>query len=200
MALMQVPVTKGKATVEIETDQIPEDVYRYVIFLGLKALVNRGMTKLEGSEEEKKAGAMEIAENNLNAIKAGKVRMVGLKTTKAGGGAIMTEARRLAKLVIKDEMKAAGIKVSYVEASEITRAANEYLETDEGKELIEQAKANIEARAAKVAKSKIDIKSMVKVSEKLVKKAEANKAKAKEYLSAKQAGKVQTRLRPEARS
>jgi hypothetical protein len=43
-------------------------------------------------------------------------------------GAIMTLARYQARQVIKRELYAQGIKLAHVEASEITRAANRYVE------------------------------------------------------------------------
>ena len=81
----------------------------------------------------------------------------------------MTEARRLAKEVVKNEIRAAGMKISFVEASVITKAANELIAADPS--FIENAKANIEARSA--VKSAINIANLVHESPKLVAKAEA---------------------------
>jgi len=36
MTIMQVPVTKGKGTVEIDTDALPQAVYEYALLQGLK--------------------------------------------------------------------------------------------------------------------------------------------------------------------
>jgi hypothetical protein len=164
--------------------------------------MSKVLTKdLEGEKlAEAQAAALKIAEENLSNLKAGKI-------TKARGGAkdangnkvaanVMTEARRLAKEVVKNEIRAAGMKISHVEASVITKAANELIAADPS--FIENAKANIEARSA--VKSAINIADLVHESPKLVAKAEAAKAERKTQLSAKQAGKAAPRKKkaPEA--
>lgn len=201
MAILSIPVTKGKATVDIDTDGIPQDVYEYALAEGLKVLVNRGMSKittkgLEGAELDKaKAAAMAKAQENVEAIKAGKVRKTGGAKKTGVSGAVNTEAMRLARNLIKDEMKRVGIKLAHVSASEITAAAKEYLATDPS--LIETAKANLEARQKVDVGAKINLKSLLKEDPELVAKAEARKAKAKADapLSAKQAGKFKARAK-----
>lgn len=60
----------------------------------------------------------------------------------------MTEARRLARNIAKDELRRRGIKHTWeVDANELTRIANALLETDLN--IIGTAKANLEKRAAK---------------------------------------------------
>lgn len=198
MAKFSIPVTKAKASVEVDTDVIPEDVYAYALQLGLKELVNRGMTKitvakLEGEELSKaQAAALAQAEKNVEAINAGTVRKTGAKAAGKASGATMTEAMRLARALIKDQMKAQGIKVSHVEASEITRYAKQLVEADSS--LLETAKANIEARSK--ATIAIDV-TTIKTSPKLVAAAEAKKKAPKDgTLSAKQAGKPALRQKP----
>jgi len=191
MAILNVPVTKAKATLEIDTDAIPEDVYAEALLQGLKVLVNRGASKITKAstkdEEELKSLAMAKAVEQLELIKTSKIKFTGGKAKKASG-AVMTEARRLARNLVKDEMKRAGIKISHVEASEITKAANALLEADPS--LLETAKANLEERSKVTLK--IDVKALVKEDPKLVAKAEAaKKAKKEGTLSAKQAGMVQ---------
>src|SRR5207244_2361268 len=124
-----------------------------------------GMTKIKspknlvGADAEKaKAAAMEVANKNLTALKGdpntpigervGKLpKIVGVKSTSDKvPGVVMTEARRLAKNLIKDEIKKAGGKISSYEPKDITTAANSYLETDEGKTLLAQAQVNVDAR------------------------------------------------------
>lgn len=198
MASLSIPVTKGKSTVSIDTKDIPDEVYNYIVQLGLKELVNRGMTKitvakLEGDDLAKaQAAAMAQAEKNIEAIKTGKVRMTGAKA-KSVGGAVMTEATRLAKIIIKASMKEQGIKVSYVPAKEITAAAKAYLETDEGKPLIEEATANLSKREADATAASAVLKTIVTpgmIDPAKKAKAEAERAKANDVLSAAQAGKV----------
>jgi hypothetical protein len=202
MAIMSVPITKGKTTLDIDTETLPEDVYREVILQGLKVLMNRGTSKITKEfypdSEEMKAAAVKTAEAQIEALKTGKIKFSGSSKVKKASGAVMTEARRLARNMVKDAMKEAGYKISHVEASEITKAANALLEADPS--LVETAKANLEERAKKPMA--IDIKSLVKESPKLVAKAEEKKAKAKASapLSAKQAGKVTPRQKPQAQA
>lgn len=211
-----VPIAKGGASIEVFTRDLPDNVYQAALLLGLKDLLNRGMTKvkspknLQGEDKAKaQAAAMEIATKNAESLRAGKLpRIAGVKTGDDKiPGVVMTEARRLAKNLIKDEIKAAGGKISHYEAKDITAAANAYLETDEGKGLIEQAKANVEART-KVVEAKVPAKSEealaavqsklgLAVSAKKVAEAEKAKAKKKEagesILSAAKAGQIKSR-------
>lgn len=198
MSVMAIAVTKGKGTVDLDPDTLPIEVYAEALRLGLKELVNRGMSKitvakLEGEELAKaNLAAMEKANENAEAIKAGKIRYTGQKSATKASGEVMTEARRIAKNIVKDEIKKAGGKISHYEAKEITAAANQLIEAQP--EIIETAKANLEAR--KAAPVKIDIASLVKESPKLVAKAAENNAKKKANagtLSAKQAGMVAKR-------
>src|SRR5262245_448893 len=43
--VLNVPITKGKGTIAINTKDIPDDVYNEVVLQGLKVLMNRGMSK-----------------------------------------------------------------------------------------------------------------------------------------------------------
>ncbi len=206
MASMNIKVTKAGKSLEVDLQELPDEAYQFVLQKGLEALLNARMSKvltkdLEGEKlAEAQAAALKIAEENLSNLKDGKI-------TKARGGAkdangnkvaanVMTEARRLAKEVVKNEIRAAGMKISHVEASVITKAANELIAADPS--FIENAKANIEARSA--VKSAINIADLVHESPKLVAKAEAAKAERKTQLSAKQAGKAAPRKKkaPEA--
>jgi len=195
MTKLSVENTKSKTMHEFDTETLPEAVYVEALKLGLKVLLNRGQSKITKAstkdDAEMKALAKDQAEKNVEAINAGKIKFSGGAKAKKASGAIMTEARRLAKALVKDEMKKAGIKVSHVEAKEITNAANELLNTEElGKQLLAQAEENIKAREAKVESGLgIDIKALIKESPKLVAKAEEEKAARKSQLSATQAGK-----------
>lgn len=200
MTMLTIPITKGKGSIDIETGDIPEDVYAEALIQGLKVLLNRGASKITKEtypvDTELQAAAMAKANEQLELVKTSKIKFTGAKATKASG-AVMTEARRLAKNIIKDEMKRVGIKISHVEPKEITAAANELLKSDAS--IIETAKANLEARLATPVKG-IDIKSLIKESPKLIAAAEAKKAKdkANKPLSKTQAGKTQTRTKPKA--
>lgn len=62
-------------------------------------------------------------------------------------GAVMTEARRLAKNIAKNELKRRGIRLPWeVDANEITKIANALVESDIN--IIRTAKANLEKYAA----------------------------------------------------
>ena len=198
--VINVPVTKGKSTFAFSTADMPDDVYQEMLLQGAKVLLGRGMSKITKETypdaEQLKAAAMAKAAENYEAMKAGKIRFTGGKK-KVATGQIMTEARRLAKNIVKDEIKRQGGKVSHYEASEITKAANALLEQDPS--IVEQAKANVETRQKQVVEGAASIVSTIKISDKLVAKAEEKKAKAKAAgLSAKQAGKVKVQVRPSA--
>lgn len=201
MAEIKVPVTKGKSSVTINTDNIPEAVFREVVIQGLKVLVNRGMSKVtkeaypEASELQAKA--MEIAAQAVENILAGKVRIVGAKAEGKVSGAVMTEARRLARNIIRDGIKRSGGKVSHIELAEITKAANALIVAQP--DIIEQAKASIAERDAKAEAAAGALESIVTaipISAKKKAKAEADNAEKKTQASAAKAGKVAKRSKP----
>lgn len=190
MPEMNITVVKAKAEIAVDLDKLPEEMVQEVWFLGLKALLNRGMTEVTGTDSpEKRKDAMDAAKANLQKLYEGKMRRTSGQKSAKGQGEVMTEARRIAKIEVKAALKEQGHKVSYIPASEITRLANEYLATDDGKELIAQAKAAVEARNAKKGARKIDVKS-VKEDAKLKEKGEALKAERKAATAAKKAGKA----------
>lgn len=195
MAIMEVPVTKGKGVVQIDTDHLPEAVYAEALLQGLKTLVNRGMSKVTvkdlGSDDEVKKEAMVIAGKNVEAVLAGNIKFSGKAKASKVSGATNTEAMRIARGRVKDALKAAGMKISYVAAKDITAAAKELVSADPS--IIEEAEANLAKRAE--TPMPIDIKSLVKEDPKLVQKGEAKKAAeaAGKPISAKQAGMVKGR-------
>lgn len=185
---MVVPVTKSKGTVTIDTSILPDEVYAEALLQGLKVLVNRGMSKITKSstkdEAELKSLSQDQAEKNVEAMLAGKIKFsAGVKAKKASGK-VMTEAMRLARGIVKDEIKKSGGKVSHYEASEITKAAKAYLEADPT--IIEMAEANLKAREETPKPTTINLAELIKASPKLVAAAEAKKKD--KPLSAKQAG------------
>lgn len=206
--IISVPVIKGKGTIDIDTSMLPDDVYREALLQGLKVLANRGTSKVTKTtypkEDELKAKAMEVAEAQRQAMYDGKIKLTG-GSSKASGkvtGAVKTEAMRLARNLVKDELKRQKIKISHVAASDITAAAKALLEQDDS--LIEQAKANLAEREKVPVSEKINVAALVKVDPKKVAASEAKAAKAKaekgEGLSAKQAGMVAKRAKGEARA
>jgi len=201
MAILQVPVTKAGKTafIELDTETMPEGVWAEIILQGAKVLLNRGASKITKEtypdETERQAEAMKAAEKQLEDMVAGKIKLTGTKKASAKtSGKVMTEARRLAREVVKDLMKANGIKISHVKASEITSVANDLIAQDPT--FIEKAEANLAAREA-IPTTAINIKDLIKVDPKLVAADEVKKAKAKANapLSAKQAGKTKARAK-----
>jgi len=173
----EIPVVKAKDVAQIETSALPDDVYNEVMFLGLKALVNRGQSEVTGStypdDQERAEVAAEIAAKTIADMYAGKIRRSsGAKTTSAGRGEIQVEARRLAKIYVKAELKEAGLRVSLIKPVEITKLANEMIANDPS--ILEEARANVAKRGEKTKGKKIDIaalKAKVKEDPELVKKA-----------------------------
>lgn len=192
--VLRIPVVKGKTFLEVIPDDMPIHVYTEALVLGFKQILNRGQTKITKEAypepEALKAKAMEVAEQTLENMYAGKIRIAGgsAKSDKIPRE-VMTEARRIARNLVKEELKRSGVKVSYIESSEITKAANALLASDP--DIIAQAEEEVEKRAR--TKVKIDI-SKIPVSEKKVKAAEARKAD--KGLSAAKTAKVATRARP----
>lgn len=175
MAILEIPIVKAKTTMKIDTrdpaegGDLPADVYAEALFLGLKAIANRGMTKVTKSEypdeAELRAEAMKVAEQNLANIRANKVRKTGAKAGKTGG-AVMTEARRIAKAMVKELLKRQHVKISSLKAADITKAANSLIEQNPA--IIEQAKAEIEKRnaAAEQPLPGFDISALAALGEK----------------------------------
>lgn len=196
---LSVPIPKAKGAIEVDLERLPIEVYREALFQGLKEIMARNMTKhtglskLEGEAlAQAQAAVMAQAEKNLKDCYEGTIRLSGKAKTKKASGAVMTEARRLARILVKAELKAAGEKVSHYDAKEITKAANEILASEEGAGLIAKAEANLVAReeeAKSLGVIKVATKGL-KANPKLVAKAEEEKVAKKAATSAKQAGKV----------
>ncbi len=200
MAILQIPITKSKGGyLEVDTDQVPIEVFEEAVKLGFKDLFNRGASKVTAAnfpdEEERKQEAMVIAQKQLEAVMAGTIRFSGGRKKKAGSRELTTEANRLAKLQIKDAIKAAGGKIGHYKASEITKLAKALLEGEDGKEIWTMAEENLKKRSQ--THVKVDL-SGLHTDPELVAKAEAKKVK--RPASAKQAGMVQHRARPEVRT
>lgn len=197
MAILNIPITKAKRSIAVESNDLSAEVYEAALIEGLKVLLNRSMSKITttGLEGDQLTAAQDAAFakglENLENLKAGKIKKSRDASKPKVAGLVMTEARRLAKEVVKNEIKAAGMKVSHVPASDITKAANALIEADPS--FIAQAEANIAARAeVKIAPS-INIRDFVHEDPKKVKADEARKT-----LSAAKAGKVAPRKTAQA--
>lgn len=199
MAILSIPITKaGNRPISVDIDAIPEAIYAEALAEGLKVILNKRMskvgsiTKLDGEEKEKAmALAFSIAQENLAAAMEGKSSKRGSSSSTKLPAAVRTEAMRLARMVVKDEIRNAGMSPSKVENSVITNAAKQLIEQDPS--LIETAKANLEAKVRPATSINLADLGVVE-SPKLVKKAEEAKlARKAGPISAKQAGKVAPR-------
>lgn len=148
MSVFQIPIAKAKGRfIEIDTapGSIPDEVYKYAVFLGLKALMNRGMSTIKretfANTAQYEAAIMEAAEKQLVAAKEGKTRIVGMGKSASARKAdpVHTEAIRLAKKHARDVVKAQNemiedkadrIKISTITAKEWTRTAEAYVSSD----------------------------------------------------------------------
>jgi hypothetical protein len=159
VTIYHVPVVKAKTTIEVDLAKLPDPIYQEVVAQGLKVLVNGGMTKVtlehatgdtdEAKEASLRDEAMTIAKARVEAMITGTLKL-GRKaatTSSKGSGAEMTEARRLARIAVKDAMKAKHIRVTSFTASQITELANNAMA--ENPVFLEQARANLAARSSK---------------------------------------------------
>lgn len=150
---MRIRITKADAYVDIKTEDLPQAVYEEALMLGLEAMANRGMTKvvglkdMEGEELAKaRADAMKIAEKNVKAMLDGSIKLRGqsAKTKTSTPKAVMDEARRQAKIIVKAVLKEKGYKMKDVPAKEITAAANAYITANPA--ILIKAQAEVDRR------------------------------------------------------
>jgi hypothetical protein len=195
--IVTIALKNAAGNVDVDTAKLPDDVYREALMQGLKVIAERGMSKLTKEaypdETERKQAINAKAVANVQDMYDGKVKITGAAKVKKASGAVMTEAMRLARNLVKDAMKANKIKISTVKASEITKAAKMLIDSDSS--ILQTAEENLKQREA--TPIKIDIASLIKADPALVAKDEAKKAEAKanKPLSAKQAGKVAPRAK-----
>ncbi len=191
MSIYPIPITKIKGkTINIDTgeDTLPEGMFKALLMLGAKTVLNRAMPKSIDypTDAEYEAAVFAKVEKNLSDLYSGQTRFPGLSASKGGkakGGAAMTEALRLAKLDVRAGMKDKGIKVSLVSAGDITKAARAYVEADE-EYYMTMARDNLAKSAKPSPKAAgIDLISMLPVNEKkakaVVEKKSSTKAQAK---------------------
>jgi hypothetical protein len=191
MAIYKTTILKTKQAVEWDSDKLDDGVYAYALQLGMKSILNR-LSKFKKedytSEGEFNTAVMAKVEETVNAAYAtehggtgGKgIRMVGTAKGPKTGGAEKVEARRIAREIVKSQLKAAGEKLSQYSAKDITEAADALIEANP--EILAEAKENLTKRVEKAEKLKVNISAISKSGK-------APKAKAeKAPLSAKQAG------------
>jgi hypothetical protein len=162
MAKINIPIPKAGvgATFEVDTDTFNDDkfplaVYLEIMLQGCKVLLNRGQSKLkstkgmEGKEKDNAVTAiMAEVQKQYQAMLAGETRITGGKAKLKGvEREVKAEAMRLARLAVRDAIKASGGKISHYSAKKISEAAEEVLADDErGPQFMEIAKANVAKR------------------------------------------------------
>lgn len=169
-AIVAIPL-KGKTSIDVDLNELmqslPAEAIREIMIQGLKHVLGAKMTKIA---KELVGDIQAQAAKNLENLKVG---VFGRASKPKGvSGAVMTEARRIARLLVKDELKRQKLKVSHYTAAEITAAANGLIDANPG--LLKQAEENISARSAGTIK--IDLGGL---REDPVKVAKAEEAKAK---------------------
>lgn len=195
---IEVLITKSKKALGVMVSSLSDEMFAEVIYRGLSDILNSGMSKittkdLEGAELTKaQDAAFAKAEDNLKTLMDGKVKHKGQRgsaKTSKHSREVTTEAMRLARDVIKDQIRADGGKPSHYKASDVSKWAKELLEADPS--YYDMATASIESRKQKPIG--ISLKGL-KPDDALVAKDKARASKAKPkaagQLSAKQAGKV----------
>lgn len=192
--IMEIVITKAKRALQVNTRDIPAEMFTDIVYRGISEILNSGMSKLtvkdlEGDElEEVQTQIYAKAEENLKALYAGEIKPKGSRGKGKAAkipAEVKTVAMRLARDLVKDQIRADGEKPSHYKPSDITKWAKDLLEADAS--LIEMAKAEVEARKAIPVKISL---AGLKPDAKLVQKAEEAKAKRKatKTLSATQAG------------
>ena len=216
--IFKVPVDKAipGTTIDVDLDSIPDDYIDYIYVHGMTAIINAGkttkaaalsgITKLSDADKAKAyARSMAISEKNLADLYAGKFAIKKSKGKKASDAdglpkAVQTEARRIAREMVRDDIRAAGGKVSHYSAADITKVADQYIADNPA--IVEKAQANLAAVKDTAAHmTKVNIGDFIKPDPKKVAEAEANKQaaaerKAAKPLSAKQAGMTTTKAKP----
>ena len=183
---VQVSIVKARDTVEIETSALPDDVYNEALALGLKVLCNREQSKITGTtypdEQERAEVAAETAKEVIAKMYLGKIKRTSgaAKASKGSRSEEMIEAKRLATIYVKADLKEAGLRVSLIKPAEIRALVTEAIENDP--EIMEEARENIRKRGAKTKGRKIDVaalKARVKEDAGLVAKSKAKSSSRK---------------------
>jgi len=206
MNIFEVAVAKaGKnAKLSVDVSQLSDDMYELVMAEGLKSILNSRMSKVgpvtklekEGKTEElakEQDLALKIAQDNLTKLLAGEIKAKSKVSKSDLPREVITEARRIARDIVKNQIRAAGGKPSHYAAKDITLAADEFIKADPS--IVAKAKENLANRAG--IKPGVDISTLIKESPVLVAKAKAkSEANNAPGLSAKQAGMIPARKKP----
>src|SRR5262249_10747652 len=149
-------------------------LYQAALRIGFQQMANRGMTKgysttgLEGKAlEEMREKIRAKVQENIQSIYDDKVRVAGSKRAKSGvSRAVNTEAVRMAKEIIKVLLRKQKVKLSSIKSGNMTKAAQAYL--DQHPEIMEQAKANVEAREKAAPTAEFDLSALIAGADKVL--------------------------------
>lgn len=183
---LDIPIVKaGKGyVVRVELDKIPVEMYIDALAKGLKAQLNSGMSKLDSTKdmtgtelEGQREAIMAKANENLDKLYANKLRKSAATKQKSDvPQAVMAEARRIAKIMIKDQIKREGKKkVSLIPAKVLTAAANKLIADQPS--ILKRAADNIAKRDEGLEDIKVSVGDLEE-DEGLAKKA-ASRAKSR---------------------
>ena len=223
--MIAIPIPKAGAGVTFDVDvdilasnEFPLAVYLEICLQGCKTLLNRGQSKLksskglEGKAKEDAVNAiLAIVQGQYDAMLKGETRITGGKGKLKGvEREVKAEGMRLARLAVRDAIKASGGKISHYSAKKITEAAEEVLADEErGPQFMEIAKANVAKRHELVEPVKTADEAKAKGSEliealglktdpKLVAKAEKSAAEKKAKKGQKPDAHVIASAKPQA--
>jgi hypothetical protein len=227
MAKIQIPIPKAGVgvTFEVDTDTFNDDtfplpVYLEIMLQGCKTLLNRGQSKLKSSKglegnalTAAQAAILAVVQVQYEAMLKGETRITGGKAKLKGvEREVKAEAMRLARLAVRDAIKASGGKISHYSAKKITEAAEEVLADEErGPQFMEIAKANVAKRheldepAKNADEAKVKGGELIKAlgleaDPKLVAKAEKSAAEKKAKKGEKVSAGVMAQAKPEAQA
>lgn len=195
---LRIPVVKAKGEyLELDTDILPIHVYKEIMIQGAKVVLNRGQTKITKAAfpdpQDLRDAAMAKAQETLEAMYQGKIRVMGGSKSDKVPREVMTLARQMAKQIVKQQIKDAGMRIGSFETKDITAAANAMLIATPA--IVEQARADLENRN-KLKITGFDVTSLKKSAKK---EQELERKKAEKVLSAAKMGQVAQRGRPPAR-
>jgi hypothetical protein len=189
MAMLDIRISKANSTIQIDSDWFNPEVQARIFEEGLSKMLNAATAKLTKElvpdDNDRADQALALVEKKLEGLREGRLtakRATGAKVP----AAVMAEARRLAKNIIKASIKAAGRKISDFATKQVTEKANLYI--SEHPELLEQAAAAVTAAQMVTAGVEVDVTDLTPDAKLVAKREEKNAAKRKET-EARQAAK-----------
>lgn len=118
-----------------------DEVYDAIFAEGVKVFLAKGMTKISKDDKE---GIEVKANENLENLKAGKLKASRARKPAGIPHAVAVEARRLALNALKQEAKRQGVKWAHVATKDRNALVAEILEGPDKDEFFAQAKDNLD--------------------------------------------------------